>query len=108
MAHWKKFFDFRFVGAEDIEEHGDVAVTIKEVKLDEVRTEAGKENKLCLLFAGKDKGMVLNKTNAKTIAKLHGGEVEGWVGKRISIFATTCQAFGETVSCIRVRDKVPQ
>ena len=44
-----------------------------------------------------EKPMILNRTNCKTIAKLHGSpEVEDWVGKKIQIYATTTKVAGET------------
>jgi hypothetical protein len=51
--------------------------------------------------------MVLNKTSAKAIADLYGPKTEEWKGKDIQLFATTCQAFGKTVECIRVNNKAP-
>ena len=54
------------------------------------------------------KRWVLNKTNAKTIAKLYGTETDNWTGKRITLFPTTCEMKGETVDCIRVRAEVPR
>ena len=50
----------------------------------------------------------MKKRNAKIIAKLHGNDVDGWVGKAIALYATTCDAFGETVECVRVRKAAPK
>jgi hypothetical protein len=61
-------------------------------------------DKPILYFTKTDKGLIVNKTNAKAIARVHGNEMDGWVGKSITLFATTCEAFGEKgVPCIRVR-----
>jgi hypothetical protein len=50
-----------------------------------------------------------NKTNGRTIADLHGSDVNGWVGKRVTIYPTTTRgAAGKTVDCIRVRPVAPQ
>jgi hypothetical protein len=49
--------------------------------------------------------MVMNKTNAKLIASHYGDDTDNWTGKEITLYPTTCQAFGETVPCIRVRGK---
>jgi len=54
-------------------------------------------------FTGTDKGFILNKTNARAIGLAHGNEMDGWAGKKITIYATTCEAFGDTVPCVRVR-----
>ena len=50
-----------------------------------------------------EKRLVLNKTNAKSIAKQHGNDTDNWIGKKIVVYATTCKAFGSDVDCIRVR-----
>ena len=67
-----------------------------------------KDTKPVVRLKGKKKLWVLNKTNAKIIAKLHGNDVDGWVGKAIALYATTCDAFGETVECVRVRKAAPK
>ena len=54
-------------------------------------------------FKGTDKGLILNKTNARTIGFHHGNEMNDWPGKSITIYATTCDSFGEIVPCVRVR-----
>ena len=61
-----------------------------------------------IFFKGKKKGLCLNKTNAKRIRDgyQYGDDADDWTGKEITIFPTTCNAFGvPNVPCIRV--KVP-
>ena len=53
------------------------------------------------------KKLVLNKTNATTVAKLYGPRPSQWAGKRIVLFPTQCEAFGKTTDCIRVRPTAP-
>ena len=55
-------------------------VTVKMSRL-EIR-EVGDEKKPVLFFEGKDKGLVLNKTNAKTISTVYGDETDGLGGRR--------------------------
>ena len=64
--------------------------------------------KLGVFFDGKEKGLVLNKTNAQLIAEQHGQDVEGWRGKEIRIYPTTTDFGGERVECIRVEQHVPE
>ena len=55
-------------------------------------------------FKETDKGLILNKTNAKCIGLAHGNEMDNWEGKQITLFATTTDAFGKrNVPCVRVR-----
>jgi hypothetical protein len=63
----------------------------------------GDDRKLVLYFIGKDKGMVLNKTNAAKIAEAHGDETEDWKGQQIVLFEAMVEYQGNTVAAIRVR-----
>lgn len=94
----------------------DVTLTISRLKSESLKTDRGSEDKWCLYFKEVEekhrknrkhlnKRLVLNKTNAKTIAKIHGPETDDWIGKRITLYGTTCTAFGEEVECIRIRGK---
>lgn len=63
----------------------------------------GDDRKLILHLDGMEKGLVLNKTNANSIAKLYGDETEDWRGKEIVLFETAVDFRGESVPAIRVR-----
>lgn len=52
----------------------------------------------------KKKRFVLNKTNALRIAAQYVNDHEDWIGKKITLYATTCPAFGEIVECLRVKE----
>ena len=62
-----------------------------------------KDKKPILHFAGVEKGLVLNKTNATTIGSIHGQELEGWTGKEIELFEQMVPFQGQNVAAIRVR-----
>ena len=81
-----------------------------ELTIDRVEVVEFKDNtkKLGVFFRGKEKGMVLNKTNAALIAAQHGGDTSQWPGKKIKIYATTTDFSGERVECIRVEQFVPE
>lgn len=54
------------------------------VTLDRVaREEVGSDMKPVLYFQGKEKGVVLNKTNAEILKEAFGRETEEWTGKEI-------------------------
>lgn len=94
--------------ADLIERGGEATVTIAEVFADDlhVRGKNGKtstERKYVIRFNKAKKKLVLNKTNAKSIASQHGKDTAEWVGKEITLYATTCNAFGKTEDCIRVK-----
>lgn len=78
-----------------------VTVTMSHVVMEKVRGD-GTEQPV-LYFRGKQKGLVLNKTNATVIANAHGDEMDDWGGQTIILFPTTTELRGKTVPCIRVK-----
>jgi hypothetical protein len=63
----------------------------------------GDERKLILYFQNQKKGLVLNKTNANTIAAKYGDDTEDWLGKEIVLFEAMVDFQGKTGPAIRVR-----
>lgn len=54
-------------------------------------------------FVGKDRGLVLNKTNARAIARKLGPNMSRWAGNKIGIYQAKVDAFGEKgVPAVRV------
>jgi hypothetical protein len=101
--HVDLMFPSRYLRAADF--LGKPAVlTIAEVFRDKVQMANGtKQEKYVLRFKETDKELILNKTNAKAVAKLlHEPKAVNWPGERITLKPTTCEAFGEIVDCIRV------
>jgi len=117
MTDVRLLFPSEYLAAPDLRGK-DVVLTISRVKSELLKSAQGDEMKGVIYFdelgehakktGTKEKKLVLNKTNMKSIAKLHGFDGDDWVGKKITLFATTCQSFGETVDCIRVRPTAPQ
>lgn len=110
MPDFRTLYDRNYLYAFDLKER-DVTVTIKEVRAAKVKDTEGKEQKKPIVFfkeSHDERGLVLCKTNGRTIAELYGNMIEGWIGKRITLFPTTTPAFGKTVECIRVRPRAPQ
>lgn len=105
----RRWFDSPYVGAWDLT--GDVHVTIERVVGGVVEGEGGRKDKAPILhFRGAKKPMVVNKTNLKTIASITGSyKAKDWVGKRITLYATTCKGkSGGIVDCVRVRPTPPR
>lgn len=76
-----------------------VTVTMDHVKIEEV----GDGPKPVLYFQGKEKGLVLNKTNSNNIAFIYGPETDHWQGNPIQLFPTMVDFQGKSVEAIRVR-----
>ncbi len=85
----------------------DVTLTITNITREELHTNAN-ETKLCWVFAFKEtkKRFILSaKANEQSLARLYGTQAKEWIGKQITLYPTKCKAFGETVDCIRIREK---
>lgn len=108
LAHYRSMFDNAYIGAWDIPTGRDAVVTIKKITGGTLKSQRGTDRKPIAFFEGKKKGMVLNKTNCKTIAAMYGDDTDAWIGKQIAIYASTTTAGGETVACLRVRSGEPR
>jgi len=94
-------FPSNYLKASDLGDNQPV-VTIDRVEVEAVGRD--KEMKPVLYFRGKEKGLVLNKTNGRKIAELLGSkDTEDWIGGQIRIYATETEFGGETVECIRIK-----
>lgn len=102
---YRTFYERDYIGAWDLQEK-DVTVTIESAQQETVTGPGGRKDQcLVIRMEGKKKGFVCNITNARTIAKQHGKYVEDWIGKQITVYATTTQFGGDVVDCIRVRGR---
>ena len=101
MADINDAFPSNYLKASDLKGAQPV-VTIDRVGFEPVGQT--REMKPILYFTGKDKGLVLNKTNAKNIINLIGSsETNDWVGYAIRLYATNVEFQGDTVEAIRVK-----
>ena len=83
---------------------GDLQGAAVKVKISNILSEdIGGDRKLIMYFAGKTKGMVLNKTNARTIADVYGDDTDNWIGGLIEVFAMKVDFQGRMVDGLRVR-----
>src|SRR5690606_16666272 len=82
MTHFNRFFDKEYLGHWDLPEDKDAIAIIAKVEAGELHNPGKKADKKPIItFEGKDKRMVVNATNAKTIAAMYGPHVEEWIGK---------------------------
>lgn len=77
----------------------EVKLTIENVRVEEV----GDSHKLVAYFKGKEKGLALNKTNARMIGDAYGKNSDDWWDKEIVLYPTKTEFQGRLVDCIRVR-----
>jgi hypothetical protein len=95
-------FPGQYLKAQDLG-NARVPVTIDRVEMEDI----GGDHKAVLYFQGKEKGLVLNKTNSSTITELAGtDETDDWRGTRVILFKTRTEYQGKRVDCIRI-DEAP-
>jgi hypothetical protein len=56
---------------------------------------------------GEKRGLKINKTIARSVAKLYGPDSDDWIGKRLILFAENITAFGDVYNVIRVMPQIP-
>ena len=98
MVNINEEFPSKYLKSADLQGHA-VKVTIKDVQSAPI----GNDRKLIMYFTGKDKGMVLNKTNARTIGDIFGDDTDDWRGKAVELFAMKVDFQGRMVDGLRVR-----
>jgi hypothetical protein len=77
---------------------------IKTVTVDElIGMNGGKEKKLVVWFTNDERGLVLNKTNNRTIRGAFGDNTAAWSGKIIVIFSMLSDVRGTMKAGLRVR-----
>lgn len=103
QMHVDLMFPSRYLKAADFQGEP-VQLTITEVIRDKVRMANGSMvEKYVVRFSETEKELILNKTNAKAMAKVTGDPCAiNWPGKPVVLKPTKCEAFGEIVDCIRV------
>ena len=109
-GHWKKQFNYDYLGSYSLDGKKEVVVSIKGVGTAKVTGQSGrKEDCFVVNFNEFDKPMILNRTNAKAIEKVAGsGLVEEWVGVGVTLYVEKgVKAFGDVVDALRIRDKKP-
>ena len=110
LTHWKAYCNPDFLGAYAFQPKEEKILTIKNVVREVVKMEGGKGEECTVAhFVEREKPMVMNRTNCKTITKLYCTPyIEQWAGKRIRVYVTKTKLKGEEVDCLRIRPEVPQ
>ena len=99
-------FPTKFLKASDLQGK-EVKVEIDDCRMEDVAGD-GSEEKPVLYFKGKNKGLVMNKTNAGKLEVAFGDDTEHWSGRTIILYPDVTQFQGRTVDCLRVRVPAPK
>jgi hypothetical protein len=96
----------RFFKAADLPQ--EKKLRIKEVTEETVGIGTDKDRKLVVWFTNDEHGLVLNKTNNRTIRGAFGDDCSGWTGKIVILFPTMDDFRGRMVPVLRVRIPPPK
>ena len=96
-----QMFPSKYLSAADLQGR-QIQVIMDRVMMEQIRGEHGNEDKYVLYFQGKEKGLVLNVTNANTIAEFYGHETDEWTGRAITLYSTRVQFGNRMVDAIRI------
>ena len=114
MPKMGDMFPSKWISADDFEEDEngnpvDLVASISEVKIESlgIPGQPAAEKPICW-FENLEKGLVLNKTNGKTIAAMYGNDTDDWAGKPITLYATEVNFQGTMTPCVRIRGKAPK
>lgn len=91
-------FPSKYLKASDLQNR-EVRLTMANVQVEKL----GDDDKPVLYFKGKEKGLVLNKTNANTISDAYGDESEEWYDQPLILFSVMTDFQGKVGPAIRCR-----
>ena len=113
-THWKKNFNYDYLGAYSLKEGQESTLTIIDVKKQSVTSTGGQKEDCTVAYFkepvnGEKKPMILNKTNCKIIEKLYKTPyLEEWKGKKVTIYVeSNIKAFGDLVDALRIKQIIP-
>lgn len=96
-------FPSKYISAADLRGQ-EVPVTISNVVIEQVQGNQVVEDRPIAYFQGKNKGLVLNKTNAGVIRDAFGPETSNWYGRQLMLYTVQTQTpRGEPTQGVRVR-----
>lgn len=114
MPHWRSMSEQKYLGHWDFERDDgttvDRVLTIKEVRHETVVGEGGRRSQKPVIYFRESKsgrGLVAGAKICKAIESWTGtGDVAKWPGAKVTCYSTTDRGkSGDSVRCVRVRDK---
>ena len=97
----------RYLAGDDLDE--EVIVTIDRVVMESFRDPRTRveTRKPVMYFQRAKRGLIVNRTNWRTVADLYGDESDNWTGKRIVLAPAMVDAYGKQTKAVRVRPTRP-
>jgi len=114
--HWKNFLDKDYLGSHNLEEGEEMLLTIAKYEGEELVFNSltkMEEPKQVLYFEEDVPKMILNITNANTLATLYGTHPENWIGKQIQVYKINGNwrnpvTKEKVTEALRIRDFIPR
>ena len=107
MDYHKLFRSAEYLSAADLNGR-DVRVRIERITIEDIQSDDGPKQKPVAWFVGAQKKLVLNFTNAATLAALaNSNETDKWVGLDVLLFPIRTQFKGRDVEGVRIRAAGP-
>lgn len=110
IDHWEALFDQNYLRWFDLAENGNTAEIEKVEPRVELTLPGGKKAKKPVIhFKKGSKPLVLNSTNGRSIADLHGEKPSDWIGKKVVLYPTQTDMYDQHLkkmvkkNCIRIR-----
>lgn len=102
-----EMFPSPYLKASDID--GEEILTIKGFKNETFKNQKSDkdEEKTIIFFEEREKGMVFNKTNARTLKELYGNVTSEVIGKRIILYTPIVESFGKNEPALRIKPQRP-
>jgi hypothetical protein len=97
--NYDDFHSSRFLGAADL---GGTSHVVQIARIDREQLQDGKV-KPAIHFVGKQKALLVNKTNWGTLGAAFGRDLSTWIGRSIELFAMPCQGPNGPTQGVRVR-----
>lgn len=95
-------FPGKYLRADDLN-GAEPIVTMRDVKIETL----GDDSKPVLYFVGKEKGLVMNKTNWAAITEITGSDdSDEWTGKKVKLVTRKVDFQGKRVPAIRVEEPI--
>lgn len=100
----------QWLTSDDLQARGNNELTVKiqEVQLfRDVKFEGGRSKDVAigLKFEKLSRVLLLNATNRKALNAMFGKVAKAWFGQTITLYVTQTRLAGETVDCLRIRNK---
>lgn len=98
MPNIDDLYPSKYLSASDLQGK-EPTVTITQITMEKM---TDGQVKPCIFANNRPKGIILNKTNAMSIASLYGKNTDGWIGKKIKLVKVWTDFQGKPVEAIRI------